>query len=154
MANQNEHIKEPLFHVVKREQMPMWKSLAVRAIAILSSLLLCGIICLVFLDINPLDFYETMFKGAFGSERRVWKMIKDLSVLLCISLAVTPAFKMRFWNIGAEGQVLVGCLASVACIFYFGGTLPEPVLLVVMLVAAVLASSIWAVIPAIFKAFL
>ena len=153
MANQNEHIKEPLFHVVKRDQMPMWKSLAVRVIAILSSLLLCGIICFVFLKINPLDFYETMFKGAFGSERRIWKMIKDLSVLLCISLAVTPAFKMRFWNIGAEGQVLVGCLASVACIIYFGGVLPEPALLVVMLAAAMLAASVWAVVPAIFKAF-
>ena len=131
----------------------MWQSLLIRIIAIIASLLLCGLICLTILDINPLKFYETMFNGVFGSERRIWKMIKDLAVLLCISLAVTPAFKMRFWNIGAEGQVLMGCLTSVACIIYFGDLLPEPALLIVMLLAAILAGAVWAVIPAIFKAF-
>ena len=155
MAKQQDHthIKEPLFHIVKRDQMPMWQSLLIRIIAIIASLLLCGLICLTILDINPLKFYETMFNGVFGSERRIWKMIKDLAVLLCISLAVTPAFKMRFWNIGAEGQVLMGCLTSVACIIYFGDLLPEPALLIVMLLAAILAGAVWAVIPAIFKAF-
>ena len=76
--------KEPLFHIAKRDQIPFWKSLLIRVIAIASALLLCGILCAVILKINPIDFYETMFKGVFGSERRIWKMIKDLSVLLCI----------------------------------------------------------------------
>ena len=151
--NVHNHVKEPLFHITKRDQLPMWKSLIVRAVAIVAALLLCGIICFAFLDINPLKFYETMFKGVFGSERRIWKMFKDLSVLLCIALAITPAFKMKFWNIGAEGQVLIGCLSSVACVIYWGGKIPNGLLLVIMLFAAMISSAIWAVIPAIFKAF-
>lgn len=150
--NVHTNVKEPLFHITKRDQLPFWKSLVVRAIAIAAALLLCGVICFVLLDINPIKFYETMFKGVFGSQRRIWKMIKDLSVLLCIALAITPAFKMKFWNIGAEGQVLIGCLASVACVIYLGGKVPNGILLVLMLLAAIAAGAIWAVIPAIFKA--
>ena len=52
-------------------------------------------------------------------------------MLLCIALAVTPAFKMRFWNLGAEGQVLVGGLASAAVMFYVGDKWPSWVLILV-----------------------
>ena len=149
---EHNHNKEPLFHIVKRDQLPLWKSFLIRAISVLGALVLCGIICFLILDINPIKFYETLFKGVFGSERRMWKMLKDLAVLLCIALAITPAFKMRFWNIGAEGQVLVSCLASVACAFYIRDAVPNGVLLLIMLVASIVAGAIWAVIPAIFKA--
>ncbi len=152
-ANAKERpVREPLFHVVKRAQLPLWKSIGIRIVAIVAALLLCGIMCFFLLDINPLTFYKTMIEGSFGTERRLWKLFKDIAVLLCISLAVTPAFKMRFWNIGAEGQVLVGCLATVACMRSLGGILPEPLLIVVMLVAALLAGAIWGLIPAVFKA--
>jgi len=153
MANVNhERHHEPLFHIAKRDRMPIWQSLAVRLGAIFAALVLCGIICYIFIDINPLKLYSTMFDGVFGSSRRLWKMLKDLAVLLCISLAVTPAFKMRFWNIGAEGQVLMSCLASVACVIYFGDTMPNWMLLICMAAAAILMGALWAVIPAIFKA--
>ena len=132
--------------------MPLWKSLAIRICAILAALLFCGVLCIVVLGKNPISFYDNMFKGVFGTKRRIWKMLKDLAVLLCVSLAVTPAFKMRYWNIGAEGQVHMSCLASVACAFYLGGSVPNNLLLVIMLLAAITAGAIWAVIPAIFKA--
>lgn len=147
-----EKVHEPLFHIVKRDRMPMWQSLCVRLGAIAFALAFCGLLCYIVLDLKPSDFFETMFDGVFGSERRIWKMVKDLAVLLCISLAVTPAFKMRFWNIGAEGQVLMSCLASVACVIYFGGKMSNWMLLVCMALAAVIMGAIWAVIPAIFKA--
>lgn len=153
VKNDTNSVKEPLFHVIKRAQLPLWKSLGIRVLAILAGFLFCGLVCMIVLDVNPLKLYQTMFKGVFGSERRIWKMLKDLSVLLCIALAITPAFKMRFWNIGAEGQTLMGCLAAVACIIYIGGAVPNWVLLVIMFLAAILAGAIWAVIPAIFKAF-
>lgn len=175
MAKERTSVREPLFHIAKRDHMPMWKSLLIRLGAILAALVLCGALCLIVLQENPFGFYISMFKGVFGTPRMIWKAVKDLAVLLCISLAVTPAFKMRFWNIGAEGQVLVGCLASVACVIYLVGPiqwlislipagvlsilpgwlnamLPELILLFCMLVAAILAGAIWAVIPAIFKA--
>ena len=152
MAKDMNRTREPLFHVAKRDQMPLWKSLSVRICAILVALLFCGVLCVAVLGKNPVEFYVNMVKGVFGSDRRIWKMMKDLAVLLCISLAVTPAFKMRFWNIGAEGQVLMSCLASVACMFYLGGRIPNGLLLVIMFLAAIVVGAIWAVIPAIFKA--
>ena len=152
VKKKTEKVHEPLFHIAKRDKMPLWQSLLIRLGAIVAALVLCGIICYVFIDIAPFKLYGTMFKGVFGSGRRIWKMLKDLAVLLCISLAVTPAFKMRFWNIGAEGQVLMSCLASVACVIYFGESMPNWLLLICMAAAAILVGAVWAVIPAIFKA--
>ena len=139
-------------HIVKREPMPWFKSMLVRAIAIVASLLLSAVVITLLTSTNPLKIYASMINGAFGSELRVWSMAQNVAILLCISLAVTPAFKMRFWNCGAEGQVLVGGLANVSVMMFLGDKLPYPVLIVVMILASVAAGVIWAVIPAIFKA--
>jgi simple sugar transport system permease protein len=98
------------------------------------------------------EFYYCFIDGIFSTGELVWTYFKDTAVLLCISLAVTPAFKMRFWNIGAEGQTLIGMLGAVAMAFYFGGKVPEWLLLILMFVAAITAGAIWAIIPALFKA--
>lgn len=82
----------------------------------------------------------------------MWELFKNAAMLLCISLAVTPAFRMKFWNIGAEGQTLIGALAATAIAYYFGGQIPEPLLLVLMLISAVLIGAIWGFLPAVFKA--
>lgn len=145
-------VREPLFHIVKRPTIPMWKSWMIRAIAILAAFLVCGIITFLLVERNPIDMYISMFRGSFGSSRKIWKLVKDVAILLCISLAVTPAFRMKFWNIGAEGQVLVGCLATTACLFYLGGKMPDWCLILLMLVTALLAGAAWGVIPALFKA--
>ncbi len=146
------HTREPLIHISKRSDIPFWKAWLIRAIAILIAFLVCGIITYLLVDRNPLEMYKSMILGSFGTPRRRWKLIRDMAILLCISLAVTPAFRMKFWNTGAEGQVLVGCLATTACIFYLGGKLPDALLLPIMLVAALAAGAIWGGIPAIFKA--
>jgi simple sugar transport system permease protein len=126
--------------------------LLIRAAAVVLALLLCSILAIFMIKANPIEFITTLFDGAFGSSRRLWKFAKDSSVLLCIALAITPAFRMRFWNIGAEGQTLIGALASVAVAIHLGGTLPNGILLILMFVAAVIAGAIWGGIPAIFKA--
>ena len=152
MAENNTHVREPLFHVVKRDAMPMRQAVLVRALAVLAALVFCGIICFVLIGANPIKLYTTMIEGVFGSSRRIWKFVKDLAVLLGFALAVTPAFKMKFWNIGAEGQVLVSCLASVSCMYYLKDSVPNAVLIILMLVASILAGAIWALLPAIAKA--
>ena len=124
----------------------------IRVIAVVAALAICSLLSILLIGVNPVDFIKTMFDGAFGSSRRLWKFAKDAAVLLGIALAITPAFRMRFWNIGAEGQTLIGALASVGVAFYLGGKVPELVLLALMLVAAVLAGAIWGGLPAIFKA--
>lgn len=152
MKNHEKSVREPLFHIVKRGDLSMTKAILIRAIAILLALLVCGILVLILGNINPFEFYGSMIDGAFGTKRRIWLLFYKLAILLCISLAVTPAFKMRFWNIGAEGQVLVGGLATAACMFYLGGKISNPLLYVCMAAAAILAGIVWALIPALFKA--
>ena len=105
---------EPLFHVVKRDALPLHKAFLIRAAAIILALLLCAIITTILTGYNPIQVYGALIKGAFGSTRKAWVTFQDVSILLIISLALTPAFKMRFWNIGGEGQVLMGALAAAA----------------------------------------
>jgi simple sugar transport system permease protein len=150
------NIREPFFHILKRDAMPFWKSWLIRIIAVLLALLVCGILSTLLIHQNPIRVYASMINGCFGSERRIWKLLQGIAVLLCIALAVTPAFKMQFWNTGAEGQVLVGGLATAAVMYYgklyFGTDLPTWILILAMVIASVLAGAIWGVIPAIFKA--
>lgn len=150
--NTTTHVHEPLFHIVKRDAIPVWKAMLFRVIAVAGGLLLCAVLSVFLIGANPMEFIETLFNGSFSSERRLWKFAKDAAVLLCIALAVTPAFKMRFWNIGAEGQVLIGALAAVAVAFYTGSSMPNWALLILMFIAAVVVGAIWGGIPAIFKA--
>ncbi len=145
--------REPLFHIVKRAPLPWYKSWAIRLGTIVLALVICSLLSYFIMDKNPLEMFTSMYEGAFGSSRRIWKLLKDIAVLLCISLAVTPAFKMKFWNIGGEGQALVSALAAVAAVIWFGDSVSNTVLLIIMFAFAVLAGAIWAVIPAIFKAF-
>jgi simple sugar transport system permease protein len=96
--------------------------------------------------------FASMIKGSFGSERKFWNLLQSAAILLGISLAVTPAFKMRFWNTGAEGQVLIGMLASVTCMFYLKDSLPSWLLIIIMLVSSIVAGAVWAGIPGFCKA--
>lgn len=152
MAKNNNTVHEPLFHIVKRDSMPKLNSFLIRLGSILFALIFCGILTMVLTGENPISVYVTMFEGAFGSTRKFWKLMQSLAMLLCVSLALTPAFKMRFWNIGGEGQVLIGGLATTACMILLGDKVPNGLLILIMVVASVLAGAIWALIPAIFKA--
>ena len=145
--------REKPFHIVKRTDMPTWKSWMIRILAVLASLVVCAIIIVLVTGDNPLEVYGTMIKGAVGSARRVWVLLQEVALLLCVSLAVTPAFKMRFWNIGAEGQVLMGGLGATAVMLLLGHKLPAPVVLVLVIVVSIICGAVWGVIPAVFKAF-
>ena len=144
--------KGSLFHISKRDALPLPKALAIRVGVILLALVFCGLITTLLTSQNPLSVYGTILDGAFGSSRRIGVTFRNTAVLLGISLAVTPAFKMRFWNIGAEGQPLIGCLATTTCMILLGGKVSTPVLILISLVAALLAGALWGFLPAFFKA--
>ena len=154
MSNSSEKIHEPLFHVVKRSKdaLPTWKAWLIRGAAIVISLLVCSIIIVLLTGQNPIDVFAALIKGSFGSKRKFWNLLQNLAMLLCISLAVTPAFKMKFWNLGAEGQVLTGALCSMVLMFMVGDRIPNAVLIIAMLAASILGGIIWGLIPAVFKA--
>ena len=144
--------KESLFHISKRETLPLPKALAIRLGIILLSLVFCGLVTMVLTGENPIGVYGTILDGAFGSSRRTGVTFRNVAILLGISLAVTPAFKMRFWNIGAEGQVLIGCLATTACMILLGDKLPNILVIIISLIAAIAAGALWGFLPAFFKA--
>lgn len=152
METKNKKVHEPLFHIAKRAHISGGKAWLIRIGAVLAALIICAVVTMLLTGENPFSVYATMFEGAFGTGRKIWKLLQNLAMLLCVSLALTPAFKMRFWNIGGEGQVLIGGLATTACMILLGGKLPNGLLIIVMLVASILAGAIWALIPAIFKA--
>ena len=145
--------KTALFHIVKREALPWYKSWMIRGAAILLALVMCSLVTVMVTGLNPLDLYKTMFYGAFGTERKTWVLFQKLAILLGISLAVTPAFKMRFWNIGAEGQVMAGALACATVMITLGNTITSNwLMLLIMLVVSVAAGALWGFLPAFFKA--
>ena len=127
--------KEPLLRIAKRDGMPRPKAYGIRLIAVVLSLVVSGLFIFAVTKLNPIAVYEAIFDGAFGTERRSWVTIRDTMMLLCIAVGLAPAFKMKFWNIGAEGQVLVSGLACAATMMFLGDAMPLPLLFVVMRLA-------------------
>lgn len=144
--------RSSVLHISKRDNLPWYKAWAIRGAAILLAALVCGVVTAGLTGQNPLAVYKTMFDGAFGTQRKMWIMGQNLAILLVVSLAVTPAFKMRFWNVGGEGQILIGGLATAACMILLGDKLPNWALILLMIFASVAAGALWGAIPAICKA--
>ena len=88
-----------------------------------------------------------MIIGAFGSARKTWVTFQNISILLLIALALTPAFKMKFWNIGGEGQVLIGGLAAAACMICLGDKIPLIQCSCLLFVSKYRSRAVWGFIP-------
>ena len=141
---------EPRVRIVRRDGIVFWKAWLIRLAAVALSLVVCALLIFLIVRLNPLAVYTSMFEGAFGNPMRSWVTIRNAMTLLCIGVALAPAFKMRFWNIGAEGQLLVGGIATAACMIYFD-SLPTPLLFALMIVTSCLAGALWGLLPAVFK---
>jgi len=144
--------KAPLFHITKRMDISKPRAYGIRAIAILIAFLVSGLLTVFLTGESPLSVYSSIFNGAFGSARKIWVLAQNASILLLIALALAPAFRMKFWNLGGDGQVLIGCTAAAAVLIYLGDTLPSWLLVVIAFFASIIAGAIWGLIPAIFKA--
>ncbi len=144
--------REPLLHITRRSAMPWYGVWGVRAGAVVLALLVCAVLCVLVTGTNPFDILRTVFEASFKTERKIWVMLHSTAILLCISLAVTPAFRMRFWNVGGEGQALMGCLASAACMILLRDVFPNWAIIVCMIVASTAAGALWGFLPAVFKA--
>lgn len=138
---------EPLVRISKREGATFVQKVLVRAIAILLALVVDAFFIFFVTGLNPISVYGVMWNGTFMNTTRFSWALRDLSSLLCIAIALAPAFKMRFWNIGGEGQTLMGCLASASCMILLRDMLPNWALILVMLLTSMLAGAIWGGIP-------
>ncbi len=141
-----------MIHISKRGALSRGRVVGIRLIAIAVGILLCAVITTVTTGVNPLEVGAAVFSGSFGTARKTWLFFQKTAVLLLISLAVTPAFKMRCWNLGAEGQVLAGAMAAAACMVLMSNSSSNTAVIICMIITSVLAGAIWAAIPAIFKA--
>ncbi len=141
--------KEPLFHVVKKSEISFPKNLLLTMLALLLALTAGGIFILA-IGQNPIKIYQSIFQGAWRSKLAVRGTIKIAIPLLIASLGITPAFQMKFWNIGAEGQIIMGGIFATYFALFFD-KLPHGILIALMFVAGIVGGGLWGMIPAYFK---
>ena len=146
------HKSEPRFYMTKRNQISFGKIVQIHLIALALALLICAAVIVAVTKVNPLGVYGALYAGAVGNARRFWVTVRETVVLLLVAVGLTPAFRMRFWNIGAEGQILMGGMVSAAFMIYGAGRLPALPPLLCMLIGSMAAGMIWGLIPAWFKA--
>lgn len=141
--------REPLFHVVKHAERSAKQMLLFRLAAVLCSILAGGVFILL-IGYNPIAVYGTILKGAFRSKMAIQATLK-FTIPLCIcALGVTLAFKMKFWNIGGEGQLIMGAVFAT----FFALKFPHWnhwVLILCMLLAGIIGGGLWGLISAFFK---
>lgn len=144
--------REPLLRIAKRDGISRPKAYAIRVLAVLLSLVVSGVFIFSITKLDPFRVYVSMFKGAFGTSRRGWITVRDAMMLLCIGVGLAPAFKMKFWNIGAEGQILMGGIVTAGIMRAWAPNLSTWSVLILMAAASLLAGCVWGLIPAVFKA--
>lgn len=141
--------KEDLVRVVKRAELSNNRRMLLRLLSLLLALVAGGLFLLC-LGYNPLNVYGTMLKGCFRSSMAIQGTVIVIIPLLIASLGVTLAFKMRFWNIGAEGQIIMGAIfASYFALFH--SDWPHFLLVPVMFLAGAAGGGLWGLLPAFFK---
>ena len=143
-------LKHSAVHITKRPELTNKQGMKIRIFAIIMALT-AGAIFLLVLGNNPFVIYGTILSGAFRSKMAIQATLKIMIPLFITSLGVTLAYKMLFWNIGAEGQIIMGAIFS-SYFALFHANWPKPVLLLVMLIAGIIGGGLWGLIPAFFKA--
>ena len=140
--------------VVKRSNCPLWKRICFYLAAVLIALLV-GAVILLSIGVNPLKYYFQMFTiGTVENKiayKNVMNYLKEFVPLVLTSVALSLAFKMRFWNIGGEGQFIMGAIATTAVALKLGPVLPQSVTLILMCLAAMLAAGLYGLVAAALK---
>ena len=145
-------VRERIIRISRRTNLKIWQQILIKVGFIVLALLMCGLISEMVAPGSFIEFYQFMIDGTFLTEKIVVKLLWQASLLFLIALALTPAFKMKFWNIGAEGQCLMGALGALIALKFISPNVPNIVGILVELIMAVAFGAIWGLIPAFFKA--
>lgn len=137
--------------ISKRDSISPLQSVLTRVYAVILALIVCVLLSCLFIGKSPLEIFNQMVSGSFGTTKRIWDFLQRMAILTCIAVGLAPAFRMHFWNIGAEGQMLIGGLGALIVMKFFW-SLPSILLLIVMALAALLFGAIWGILPGLFKA--
>lgn len=139
-----------MIKIIKREDVDKKFTTIIRISAVLFSLIFAGMF-IAFIGYNPVKVFTQMFFGAVGTHMRLQETINKVTPLVITSLGMLVAFKMKFWNIGGEGQITMGALGASFIALNYGDKIHKLPLIISMIVASVVFGGIWALIPAIFK---
>jgi general nucleoside transport system permease protein len=151
MENSENTKKEPLVRIVKRDDLSWGKRSLVRLICIASAIVICILLLWAIGKKDPFPAISIIFQGSFKNERKFAPVLQSTLMLLGIAVALAPAYKMKFWNVGAQGQVLMGALGACIVMIY-GGALSNTGMILLSCVTAIAFGALWALIPALFKA--
>lgn len=130
-----------------------WAAALVPIASLVLALGFCALILILF-GVNPLEAYRVMVEGSLGSGYALSETIVKAIPLMLTGLGVSIAFRMLFWNIGAEGQLAMGGIAAAYVALFLSQRLPSPAVLPLMVVLAILAGAVWAFIPALLRAYI
>lgn len=138
-----------MIRMVKRASITKKNSALIRVLAIVLALL-CSSLFILVMGHNPIKVYISMLNGAFGSKFRIIETMKVAIPIILASIGIMVAFKMKFWNIGGEGQILMGaCFSTYFALYY--NHLPKPLLLLLMFIGGFVGGGLWALIPGLLK---
>ena len=154
MKTEKNHFKLP-FHIVKRLDMPKKQYWMIKAAGFVTAFLLSAVLCNILSPGSFGIFFERMAYGVYNPRdpKEIFDFIETAGLLILVAFALAPSFKMKFWNIGAEGQISIACLVTAGITYFMGNGKNDVLVIIVSLICSILAGIIWAVIPAIFKAF-
>ena len=144
--------KERIIRISRRTDLKLWQKALIKTGFIVFAFLLCGLLSSVVAPGSFGSFYEYMLNGTFYNGKIFLNLMWQALLLFIIALAITPAFKMRFWNIGAEGQCLMGGLGALIILKFVAPSVPLAIAIILELIMSIIFASAWAVIPAVFKA--
>lgn len=141
--------KEPYLRIAKRNPLPVQKTVILYLAAILAAILAGGIFLLA-VGCNPIEAYSKIIGGSLSNQKRIESTVVIAIPLVITSIGIMFAFKMKFWNIGAEGQIIMGGIcASYFALFH--SNMNHWALIGCMFLASIVGGGFWALIPAIFK---
>ncbi len=146
-SKKRKQTKGPLFHVVKRIELPISKSIWLYLASVLAALLLGGIF-IACNGINPFTYYGTVLTGCFSNAIYLRGFVRIIIPLIITSLGVAVAFKMKFWNIGANGQFIIGAIFAATVALALGNSAPRWLTLLLMAVAGTVAGGLFGLLPA------
>jgi len=115
--------------------------------------LVAGGIAIIFTHTNPLTVFKSILIGAFGNTYNFSETLVAAIPLILISAGLLLAFKMKFWNIGAYGQYIMGAMFSSFFALHASQNTSSFMLLAVMCLAGLIGGALWAIISALLKLF-
>lgn len=142
-----------MIKISKKATLPKKQEALIQVMSIFLALVFAGAVIAV-MGFNPLEVYRNIIDGSIGSQIKIQQTVIKATPLIITSMGILVAFKMKFWNIGGEGQIMMGAFGATLVALNIPDSMPSIIVIPMMMLAGLLCGAIWAFIPAMFKASL